>query len=513
MATKNFMDLTNLTQYDGLIKNYIDSADADSIKSIDIDGNTVNFYKTSDGSGSAAYSVELPDTSEFMQLISNATGGKVVVSESDGSVIESSISENQLVTGYWGTSHQGEIVIYSGNGQYDISTTAIDPGNIMEKIDSASGSKIVVSDINGDVTESDYGVDDFLSTIDGAEGDKIVITESDGSISESDIDIDDVLTKISNASGDYLVVTNSDGTISESNYDPSDFVTGYWEGLADSNIVVLFDDETGTIAASSISTTDILTKIENADGDKIVISNSDGTISESDLELDDIPTLGVIDAGYFLVSDSSGELESSSISPTQIEDLTTLVGTIPLTSSATTVIGYTDEQIAAVEAKLGGVLHYKGVVATVSALPSNAQNGDVYHVTEKSAEYAYLVNSGTGAWEELGTVVDLSNYSTTAQMNTAISNAINALDATVNKTAGADGLALSVTETNGVITAVTGSIAANTYDAYGAASTVQTTLVGTSSDTGSASTIYGAKAYADSATASISSSDINALFS
>jgi len=50
-----------------------------------------------------------------------------------------------------------------------------------------------------------------------------------------------------------------------------------------------------------------------------------------------------------------------------------------------------------------------------------------------------------------------------AQASTAISSAINGLDATVTQTAGTDGLALSVTENNGIITAVSGSIADGTY--------------------------------------------------
>ena len=47
------------------------------------------------------------------------------------------------------------------------------------------------------------------------------------------------------------------------------------------------------------------------------------------------------------------------------------------------------------------------------------------------------------------------------------------LDATVTQTAGADGLALSITETDGKLTAISGSIAANTYDAYGAAAAAE----------------------------------------
>ena len=57
-----------------------------------------------------------------------------------------------------------------------------------------------------------------------------------------------------------------------------------------------------------------------------------------------------------------------------------------------------------------------------------------------------------------------------------ISDAINALDTPeggVSQTAGADGLALNIVQTNGVITSISGSIAANTYDAHGAAAAVE----------------------------------------
>lgn len=45
----------------------------------------------------------------------------------------------------------------------------------------------------------------------------------------------------------------------------------------------------------------------------------------------------------------------------------------------------------------------------------------------------------------------------------AAANAVAALDATESQTAGADGLALSITETDGVITSISGSIASGTY--------------------------------------------------
>lgn len=53
--------------------------------------------------------------------------------------------------------------------------------------------------------------------------------------------------------------------------------------------------------------------------------------------------------------------------------------------------------------------------------------------------------------------------------NTAITAAINDLDTTVSQTAttGGDGLSLSITEADGMITEISGSIATNTYDKYG----------------------------------------------
>lgn len=52
----------------------------------------------------------------------------------------------------------------------------------------------------------------------------------------------------------------------------------------------------------------------------------------------------------------------------------------------------------------------------------------------------------------------------------AAKEAVEALDATVSQTAGTDGLAIEITQVDGKLTGVTASIAAETYDAYGAAS-------------------------------------------
>ena len=83
-----------------------------------------------------------------------------------------------------------------------------------------------------------------------------------------------------------------------------------------------------------------------------------------------------------------------------------------------------------------------------------------------------------------------------------ITAAIAGLDATKEQTVGADGLALSITEVDGKITGISGSIAANTYDAYGDAADAETS----------------AKSYADTqdnalytAIQSLSSADLSAI--
>lgn len=69
----------------------------------------------------------------------------------------------------------------------------------------------------------------------------------------------------------------------------------------------------------------------------------------------------------------------------------------------------TEEQIAELEGKTAGALHFKGVVENKEALPTegNAQ-GDVY-VDKEGKEYVYV--DGTG-FEEFGSIADLTNYYT-----------------------------------------------------------------------------------------------------
>jgi len=77
-----------------------------------------------------------------------------------------------------------------------------------------------------------------------------------------------------------------------------------------------------------------------------------------------------------------------------------------------------------VDAKVSGLLHWKGTKATVSALPSSGNTtGDVWHVTADNGEYAW----NGSAWEELGSTMDLSGYVETSDLGLATTSEIDAL--------------------------------------------------------------------------------------
>ena len=78
-------------------------------------------------------------------------------------------------------------------------------------------------------------------------------------------------------------------------------------------------------------------------------------------------------------------------------------------------------------------MHYKGTVPTYDDLPTSGQTiGDVWNVTETGANYAW---NGTG-WDELSGIVDLSDYYTSAQVDTLLAAKANTADLATVATSG-----------------------------------------------------------------------------
>lgn len=75
----------------------------------------------------------------------------------------------------------------------------------------------------------------------------------------------------------------------------------------------------------------------------------------------------------------------------------------------------------ALKTDVSSALDWKGTKSSVSELPASGnKTGDMWHVADKSAEYVW----NGSAWEEVGSIVDLSGYYTKTETNTAITNAV-----------------------------------------------------------------------------------------
>lgn len=106
MAKMKVFTYENLVQYDNLLKNYISTEDAKSLKTVTIVGNTVNFYreeeplKEGEEAPTPAYSIELPETdiSGLIEKMENAKAGNVVIANADGTVADGGIALADLAT-------------------------------------------------------------------------------------------------------------------------------------------------------------------------------------------------------------------------------------------------------------------------------------------------------------------------------------------------------------------------------------------------------------------------------
>ena len=101
MATTNvtIVTLEKLGLYDGLVKKYINDADAKSLKSVAIEGRTLKFYKVEEpvGNTAPAYQIEIPET-DLTAVNSAIEAVKKVVDKLDGEdTVEGSV-KNQIKT-------------------------------------------------------------------------------------------------------------------------------------------------------------------------------------------------------------------------------------------------------------------------------------------------------------------------------------------------------------------------------------------------------------------------------
>ena len=456
MATKNYMTLANLSTYDGLIKEYIGTEDAKSIKSITVSGNTVSFYKTEDASGTAAYTVDIPDVSGFMDKIANATGGKIVTSVSGGQVAESSTAISDLATNAF-------------VGSIPSGATATTVTGYAKEVADSKDSAITSAQNAADAAQSDV---DALETLVGEIPSGAEATTVTGYIDEA------VADGIADAVADSAV------TLEEASTPTTGYLKTY-ELSQGGTLVGKIDIPKDLVVTSG----EIVVNPQGQPSGtylKLTIANQTEPVYINVADLCDVYTAAQSAAQVQLAISSTNEISASIVAGS--------IDTAELAGGAVTTAKIADDAVTA--AKISVSAHTESQVAGADgvAISVTTTDGQVSGVSASIASNTY------------------DAYGSASSAQTAAAGYTDAeiakLDASVSQTASTDGLALSVTEVDGKITAISGSIAANTYDSYGAASAV----VGTSSDTSTANTVYGAKAYADAATSGIATSDIEALF-
>ncbi len=178
-------------------------------------------------------------------------------------------------------------------------------------------------------------------------------------------------------------------------------------------------DATGLFKAVADNAAAIAKKVDKVDGKGL--STNDYTTAEKE-------KLAGISAGAQVNVIEEIQLNGTKINPTD--------KTVNINLSA-----------YALKSEITTVFRWKGTVAAYSDLSSISvkEVGDVYHVTAKSAEYVW---NGSD-WEELGSIIDLSDYYTKTETNseitTAVGNAKTELTKEIDKKADSSSLATVAT--------------------------------------------------------------------
>lgn len=289
MAMKVFT-LDRLTQYDGLIKNYIDTADVKSLKTVAIDGNTLKFYRVEEpvGETEAAYEITLPSTdiSGLLAKLEGATVGNVVTVAADGEITDGGVALADLAT---------KAEVEAVDGKADANATAIEA-----------------------INNADTGILKTAQTY----ADTKVQELADGQVATNKSDIATMKGQIE--------------ALEAGTYD-------------DTELRGLIEDNTDAIEAHKTAIDATVATLVGTDTNKSV-----RTIANEELAAQLIPENAKesLDTLTEIATWIQSHPDDASAMNQAIEDLEALVGTLPEGITATTVVGYIQELITEVEGKI-----------------------------------------------------------------------------------------------------------------------------------------------------------------
>ena len=201
----------------------------------------------------------------------------------------------------------------------------------------------------------------------------------------------------------------------------------------------------------------------DTDGKTLSVKLADTTTTKSGLQVDNNglsvkngATLEINGEGFLNIKANSNQFEVNNATGLNLAD-----GGV--TTSKIDDGAVTTDKIAA-----GAVTNAK--LATDAVDSANIKNSAV--TTDKIANSAVTLDKIASS-AKATSITGSDNLATDSAVKSYVDNSINALDATASQAAGADGLSLNITQVDGKITSISGAIAANTYDAYGAADTAE----------------------------------------
>ena len=498
MAAKQYLDYEGLSLYNSLIEEYIGAEDAKSIKYISRVGNTVNFYKNESGTGTADFTIQIPDVSGFMDKIASATGSKVVVSKSDGEVEESAIAIADVATKAYAdaAADAKDTAIQAAQDAADAAQGDVDA---LETLVGTIPAGATATTVVGYAEEVADAVADDLDILDQS----LAAVAKSGAASDvsydnttSGLTADDVKEAI-----DELAEASAGGVASKTVYATK--TNGGAQDTYAARYTIYQGDEgsaASPVASEKIIDIDVIKDQFVDDSDLVDITYSNGHLYDGTTDVtENIKGAGgtatEADAGKYLKIEFAqptkktiyiklNELIDVYTGGTNAETTTTVDNNNVITVAINEING----------SKLAATSVAKGKLAQGVQDSLDLADSAVQAVAEGATNGTIAVDGTDVAVHGLGSAAytDSSAYEAAG----AVTTAIEALDATPSQSAGTDGLALSLTEVDGVVTNIAGSIAANTYDAYGAAATAETN----------------ANTYTDNATAGISETDIRALF-
>lgn len=460
---KNYVDLTGLSKYHELISQYINTEDAKSIKSLSRSGNTVSFYKTNDATGTPAYQVEIPDVSGFMSKITSALGGKIVTSVAGGEVAESETAISDLAT----NAFVGSIP----NGSSATTVT----GYAKEVADSKD-SAISAAQSAADDAQSDV---DNLEALVGTLPSGVSSTTVTGYVDEA----------IATAVG--ALDTQSDvGVASKSG-----------KTVTISGSVKEVDGVIQKGTATDITLADVAS---TGNAEDITVADSDGNFTSTDLEgvlseLAEATAGGVASKTVYVTEVAGGSSDAyskrysiyqgstgSSASPVAGEKLVDIDLPKDMVVSDATCRKATAQDVSDAGENPGFTVGDYIIVLTIANndgtkiyIPVQSLV-DIYTAEQNASQIQLVIDNNN----EISATIVNGSVDTNALANSAVTTAKIADDAvtadkvaisahTESQVAGADGIAISVTTTDGQVSSVSASIASGVYDPAGSASSAQ----------------------------------------